>query len=153
MDAAIINPFINATINVLDTMAFIKARPEKPYLKKDDTARGDVTGVIGLTGMSHGTISVTFEEECILKIVSNMFGEPIESLDSEVADAVGELTNMISGQARMELERNGKIFEAAIPSVITGKGHKIIHITEGPKIAIPFLTDGGTFTIEVCMAG
>jgi chemotaxis protein CheX len=152
MDATIINPFINATINVLDTMAFVKAKPGKPYLKKDDTARGDVTGVIGLTGMAHGTISVTFEENSILKIISNMFGEEITTLDHEVADAVGELTNMISGQARMELEQKGKVFEAAIPSVITGKGHKIIHITEGPKIAIPFEIDEGAFTIEVCMA-
>ena len=152
MDATIINPFINATINVLDTMAFVKTKPGKPYLKKDDTARGDVTGVIGLTGMAHGTISVTFEEDSILKIVSNMFGEKIEVLDHEVADAVGELTNMISGQARMELEQKGKIFEAAIPSVITGKGHKIVHITDGPKIAIPFSLDEGMFTIEVCMA-
>ena len=152
MDANIINPFINATINVLETMAFVKARPGKPYLKKDDTARGDVTGVIGVTGVAHGTISVTFEEDSILKIVSNMFGESIQTLDHEVADAVGELTNMISGQARMELEKKGKVFEAAIPSVITGKGHKIIHITDGPKIAIPFSIDEGTFTIEVCMA-
>lgn len=152
MDASIINPFINATINVLDTMAFIKTKPGKPYLKKDDTARGDVTGVIGLTGMAHGTISVTFEEDSILKIVSNMFGEKIETLDHEVADAVGELTNMISGQARMELEQKGKVFEAAIPSVVTGKGHKIIHITDGPKIAIPFTIDKGAFTIEVCLA-
>jgi chemotaxis protein CheX len=152
MDAVIINPFINSTINVLNTMAFVKATAGKPYLKKDDTARGDVTGVIGITGMAHGTVSVTFEEPCILKIVSNMFGETLETLDNEVADAVGELTNMISGQARMELEKEGRLFEAAIPSVITGKGHKIIHITEGPKIAIPFNTDGGAFTIEVCLS-
>ena len=152
MDATIINPFINATMNVLSTMAFVKAVPGKPYLKKDDTAMGDVTGVIGITGQAHGTISVTFEEESILKIVSNMFGEKIETLDHEVADAVGELTNMISGQARMELEQKGKLFEAAIPSVITGKGHKIIHITDGPKIAIPFTVDSGAFTIEICLA-
>lgn len=152
MDATIINPIINATINVLDTMAFVKAKPGKPYLKKDDIARGDVTGVIGMTGAAHGTVSVTFEEESILKIVSNMFGESIESVDNEVADAVGELTNMISGQARMELEQKGKVFDAAIPSVITGKGHRVIHITEGPKIAIPFSMDEGMFTIEVCLA-
>jgi len=80
-----------------------------------------------------------------------MFGETMTELNSEIADAVGELTNMISGQARMELEQKGKLFEAAIPSVITGKGHKIVHITEGPKIAIPFSIDEGAFTIEVCM--
>jgi len=151
MDASLINPFISATINVLETMAFIKCKAEKPYLKKDDVAKGDVTGVIGITGASNGTIAVTFEEETILKIVSNMFGEEMTKLNNEVADAVGELTNMISGQARRELEENGKIFEAAIPSVVAGKNHQITHYTDGPKIAIPFTTDGGRFTIEVCL--
>ncbi|MBA4368621.1 MAG: chemotaxis protein CheX [Desulfobacterium sp.] len=151
MDASLINPFINATINVLETMAFIKCKAEKPYLKKDDVAKGDVTGIIGITGESNGTIAVTFEEVTILKIVSNMFGEEMKQLNSEVADAVGELTNMISGQARRELEENGKVFEAAIPSVVSGKNHQITHYTDGPKIAIPFLTDGGRFTIEVCL--
>lgn len=153
MDANIINPFINATMNVLGTMASIKATTGKPYLKKDNVAKGDVTGVIGLTGAANGTISVTFDEGSILQIVSNMFGEEMTVLDDEIADAVGELTNMISGQARKELEAKGKIFHAAIPSVITGKGHKVIHITSGARIAIPFETEKGSFTIEVCLEG
>lgn len=151
MDAKFINPFINATTNVLETMAFIKSVPGKPYLKKDDVAKGDVTGVIGITGETNGTIAVTFEEACILKIVSNMFGEEMTTLNSEIADAVGELTNMISGQARRELEGLGMVFEAAIPSVVSGRSHSITHYTDGPKIAIPFTTDGGKFTIEVCL--
>jgi len=150
MDVRFINPFINATSNVIETMAFMKIDAGKPYLKKDSVAKGDVTGVIGLTGVANGTISVTFQEKCILKIVSNMFGEEMKVLDEEIADAVGELTNMISGQARKELEETGKIFRAAIPSVITGKNHSIAHYTAGPKIAIPFYTDDGNFTIEVC---
>jgi chemotaxis protein CheX len=150
MDVRLINPFINATLNVLETMAFIKVAPGKPYVKKDNVAVGDVTGVLGLTGVANGTISVSFEEQCILTIVSNMFGETMERLDDDISDAVGELTNMISGQARRELEQMGKVFKAAIPSVVTGKNHSIRHYSEGPKIAIPFNTDGGDFTIEVC---
>lgn len=151
MDAKLINPFIHATTNVLDTMAFISCRAGKPYLKKDDIAKGDVTGVIGLTGDTNGTIAVTFDEGSILKIVSNMFGEEMKELNHEIADAVGELVNMISGQARRELEEIGRVFDAAIPSVISGKDHCIIHYTDGPKIAIPFTTDHGSFTIEVCL--
>ncbi len=150
MDVRLINPFINATANVIETMAFMKIKAGRPYLKKDSVAKGDVTGVIGLTGVANGTISVTFQERCILKIVSNMFDEEMKVLNEEIADAVGELTNMISGQARKELEETGKIFHAAIPSVITGKNHTISHFTSGPKIAIPFYTDDGNFTIEVC---
>lgn len=152
MDANLINPFIHATMRVLETMAFVKCKAGKPYLKKDDIAKGDVTGVIGITGNeANGTIAVTFDSGSILKIVSNMFGEEMTILNHEVADAVGELTNMISGQARRELEEKGKVFEAAIPSVVTGENHTIIHYTDGPKIAIPFATEGGNFTIEVCM--
>lgn len=151
MDAKLINPFINATTNVLETMAFAKCSAGKPYLKKDDVATGDITGIIGITGAANGTIAVTFDEGSILKIVSNMFGETMEQLDHEVADAVGELVNMISGQARRELEETGRKFNAAIPSVVRGKGHSIIHYTDGPKIAIPFQTEGGSFTIEVCI--
>ena len=131
-------------------MAFIKVRAGKPYLAVDNVAKGDVTGIIGLTGVTNGTISVTFQEACILRIVSNMLGEEMTVLNSEIADAVGELTNMISGQARKELDEVGKVFKAAIPSVITGPGHTITHYSDGPRIAIPFFTDNGEFTIEVC---
>lgn len=150
MDVKLINPFINATINVLETMAFVTVNAGKPYVKKDNVAVGDVSGVLGLTGVANGTIAVTFEEKCILNIVSNMFGETMDKLNHEIADAVGELTNMISGQARRELEEVGKVFKAAIPSVVTGRDHSITHYSDGPKIAIPFSTEGGEFTIEVC---
>jgi chemotaxis protein CheX len=150
MEAELINPFINATLSVLDTMAFVKAKAGKPYLKKDDTAIGDVSGVIGLTGDANGSFSVTFDTNSILKVVSNMFGEEMDVLTDEVADAVGELTNMISGQARREIENSGRVFHAAIPSVVTGKNHRILHITSGPKIAIPFSMDAGQFAIEIC---
>jgi chemotaxis protein CheX len=128
MDVKMVNPFINATMNVLETMAFTKSEAGKPYIKKDNVAKGDVSGVIGFTGETNGTISVTFDELCILKIVSNMFG-----------------------QARKELGEMGKLFHGAIPSVITGKNHKLESLTKGPRIAIPFKTDAGSFTIIVCL--
>jgi len=151
MDANLINPFIDATLNVLGTMASTRARAGKPYIKKDKVARGDVTGVIGLTGEARGTISVSFSEKSILAIVSNMFGEEIKELNEEINDAVGELSNMISGQARKRLEDLGKTLHGAIPSVIMGKNHTLTHMTTSPVIAIPFSTDNGDFTIEVCI--
>ena len=151
MDVKLINPFINATMNILETMAFTKSQAGQPYLKKDDAAHGDVSGVIGFTGETNGTVSVTFDETCILKIVSNMFGEEMKEINNEITDAVGEITNMISGQARKELEEMGKLFHGAIPSVISGKNHKLETMTKGPRIAIPFKTDARGFTIIVCL--
>jgi len=136
---------------VLKTMAHTQVHSGKPYLKKDRIARGDVSGLIGLTGDVSGTISVSFSEKSILAIVTRMFGEEVTALNEEIGDAVGEIANMISGQARQVLEEMGLPLQAAIPSVIMGKGHQICHITAHPVIAIPFETDnGGGFTIEVC---
>ena len=153
MDAKIINPFIKATVNVLEIMAFVKSEAGKPHLKKDNVVQGDVSGIVGFTGEANGTVSVTFDELCILKIVSNMFGEEMAEINNEITDAVGELTNMISGQARKELEEIGKVFHGAIPTVITGKNHTLETMTKGPKIAIPFKTECGSFTIEICFEG
>lgn len=150
MDVKLINPFIDATLNVLGTMASTKVQHGKPYLKKDQVARGDVSGVIGLTGETRGTISVSFTEASILPIVSNMLGEEVKELNEEIEDAVGEITNMISGQARKKLEELGRTLKAAIPTVITGRDHAVKHVTTYPIIAIPFSTDSGEFTIEVC---
>lgn len=153
MDVKLINPFISATIEVLETMAFTKVNAGKPYLKKGGAAEGDVSGVIGLTGEKNGSISISFSDTCIIKIVSNMLGEEYNSVNDDVKDAVGELTNMISGQARKALDEIGHTFNAAIPTVIVGKNHTISHITRGPMIAIPFDTADGPFTIEVCFDG
>ena len=150
MDVKLIEPFVDATMNVLETMAFIKVSPGEPYLKHDNVAKGEVTGLIGLTGEVGGTLSVSFTEASILFVVSNMFGEEMKELNEEIKDAVGEITNIISGQARQKLEKSGRSLKAAIPSVITGKNHTITHITPYPVYAVDFSTDNGKFTIEVC---
>jgi chemotaxis protein CheX len=149
MDVKYINPFITATLHVLDTLAHIQAQPGKPYVKRDKIATGDVTAVMGLTGAARGTVSVSFSEECILSIVSGMFGEEMKELNEEIRDAAGEISNMISGQARRTLEEMDLSLSAAIPTVIMGRGHSLSPITTYPVIAIPFKTERGGFTIEV----
>ncbi|MBW1671711.1 MAG: chemotaxis protein CheX [Deltaproteobacteria bacterium] len=151
MDVIFINPFLEATIDVLKTMAFVEPRPGKPYLKKDDLARGDVSGVIGFTGATTGSMALSFSEGCISKIVSNMLGEEIKGINGDIKDAVGEITNMVSGAARKKLESIGLSISAAIPTVIAGKDHSISHIMGGPSIIIPFETDQGSFVVDVCM--
>ncbi len=150
MRAEHINPFIHAMVSVLKTMASVQATPDKPYLKKDDVAIGDVSSIVGLTGVPTGSFSLSFEKKCILKIASNMFMEEVNELNSYTVDAVGELANMVSGQARMKMEAAGFLCTGAIPTIARGEGHQVRHFTDGPKIAIPFSTPDGRFFMEVC---
>ncbi len=150
LKAEVINPFLEATVSVVKTMALVEPVPGKPYIKKGNSAVGDVSGIVGITGMTEGSICLTFSKSCILSIVSKMFGEDQKEINEEVKDAVGELTNMISGDSRRRLEAIGYCFNGAIPSVVSGKGHEIKHITKGPILSIPFSTNHGNFTVEVC---
>lgn len=152
MNVEFINPFINATINVLSTMGGINPRPQKPHLKNGNRSYGDVTGIIGLAGKhAKGSFAVSFSKSCIARVVSNMLGEDVLDMDQDIIDAVGEITNMISGGARAELENKGYSFEMAIPSIVSGTNHKIVHITDFPVIVVPFETDYGPFFVEACL--
>jgi chemotaxis protein CheX len=151
MDAILINSFVAAVVKVLKTMAFTETKPGKAYLKTGREATGDVSGVIGMTGKREGSMSISFDESTICTIVSKMFGESITTINEEVADAVGELTNMICGDARRTLEGEGHIIKGAIPTVIAGKDHTIKHISNDPVIAIPFTSDAGKFMMEISL--
>ena len=151
MNVKFINPFLEGTISVLKTMAFVEPRAGKPYLKMDTRAKGDVSGVIGLTGSATGSLALSFTEGAICKIVSNMLGEDINIVNDNIKDAVGEITNMISGVARKNLEAEGFYIQAAIPTVVAGKNHSISHVMGGPSLIIPFEIDEGTFVVDVCL--
>lgn len=151
-DVGFINPFLEAVVSVLGTMANVEGKPGKPYVNTTRTATGDVTGIIGITGQSAGTMSLTLSKGAILLIVNNMLHESYTDLNDDIADAVGELTNMIAGQARMHLSQQGLNFQASTPSVIMGKGHRLSHVSGSPILAIPFTTEGGDLVVEVAFA-
>jgi chemotaxis protein CheX len=150
MKAEFINPFLEATVSVLKTMAFLEPIPGNPYIKKGGAASGDISGIVGITGEAEGSLCLSFSKACILFIISKMLGEEQKEINEEVKDAVGELTNMISGDSRRRLQEIGHSFQGAIPSVISGPGHEVKHITRGPILSIPFTTQAGDFIVEVC---
>ncbi|MDR2124822.1 MAG: chemotaxis protein CheX [Desulfovibrio sp.] len=142
--------FIRATLDVLKTMAFLEAKAGTPYVKKDRTAEGDVSAIIGVTGDRTGTISVSFSRACALALVRGMLGDSVEDIVQDTRDAVGELANMVSGQARASLAARGIVMQGSTPSVIMGVGHHISHQSGRPVMAIPFSAESGEFTVEFC---
>lgn len=151
MDVKFINPFIYGTIDVMEKMAFVKPIPGKPYAKTDDIAHGEISGIIGMTGDATGSLAMSFGEACIIGIVAKMLGETHSEMNRAVLDAVGELTNMISGSARKLMEKDDLKVFAAIPTIVFGRAHTVRHVIKGPSIVIPFQTEVGSFVIDVCL--
>jgi chemotaxis protein CheX len=154
MKAEFVNPFLNAILDVLATMARIEASPGKPYLKNKRNSLGDVSGLIGLTGnQMKGSLAISFSESVIFQVAENMLGERVDSVNDLVTDLVGEITNMVTGGAKRTLSEMGYDFDLAIPGVVAGKDHVITHKTNGQTIILPFHTDPGDFFVEICFEG
>lgn len=150
MNVEFINPFLSSLLNVLSTMAQTDLTPGKPRIKKDEIARGDVSGLIGMVGpQTKGSFSISFEEKLALEIMNRMLGEKPSHINEEVTDMIGEITNMVTGGAKNILGEKGYEFQMATPVVVSGKGHTITHKCDGAKILIPFTSGFGEAHIEV----
>ena len=151
MNANFVNPFIAGLLNVLETMAQTTLKPGRPKRKQNDVAKGDVSGLIGMVGPeTKGSFSITFDANLALTIMERMVGERPEKLDAEVGDMVGEITNMIAGNAKRDLAELGYDFGMATPVVVSGTDHSISHQVDGAKIILPFMCDDGNAHMEIC---
>lgn len=146
-----INPFITAALNVLKVQAGTDAIHGKTYLKKPtEQFVGDISGIIGIVSDTFtGSVVISFPEKSFLKIISQMIGEEVQTLDKDVCDGAGEIINIIFGQAKISLNELGYGIRSAIPSVVTGKNHSLSAQTKGPVIVIPFESNMGPFFIEI----
>ena len=114
-------------------------------------ALGDFSAIIGVTGPHKGSICVTFTKEGAFSVVQAMLGDGIEDLEQDAVDTVGEIANMVSGQARAILAEKGVILQGSTPTIITGEKHNIIHLSGAPVMCIPFAIPEGSFTVEFCL--
>lgn len=150
MRAEFINPFVSATLNVFETMLGTKLTRGELSLKKSHAPMHEVCGLIGLAGKCHGMVVVGFGRETALQLAGILLGTKVHELNSDVVDAVGELTNMIAGAAKTQLGE----FQLSIglPTVICGKTNTINFPSGSPPLIIPFDGDMGPVCVEVGMS-
>ena len=147
MKAEHINPFIASTVEVFATMLQCKlTRGELSTSNRFQPAH-EVSGVIGLTGKATGTVVVSLDRNVAISAAEAMLGARPAELNGDVIDAVGEVTNMIAGRAKSQLEHLS--MKLALPTVITGKNHVIRFGSAAQTICIPYECQWGELTLEV----
>lgn len=149
MDVAYVNPFVISTIETFQKMLNSDATPGQVQLKNDTTYTYDVSGVIGLSGEAQGSICLSFPKLIALKVVSGLVGADIKIIGPEVADAIGEIANIIAGNAKQHLTQFN--LSISLPKVIMGKNHKIASQRGVPTIVVPFESSYGNFAMEVSL--
>lgn len=149
MDNAFIDPIEESAVNVFETM--LGCTPTRTDVTISDSFRNefDVTGVIGLSGQASGTIIISLEEQVALSAAGAMLCMECSQLDEDVLDVVGELTNMIAGNAKARLEQYE--MKLALPTVITGTEHVIRFTSKVRPAIVSFQCKWGKFSIEVAL--
>ncbi|MDJ0809167.1 MAG: chemotaxis protein CheX [Desulfobacterales bacterium] len=149
MNAQYINPFIKAVTDLFATMIAQPVRLGKPILKKTPAASHPINSVIQIDGQARGCVVVSFPEPVALALASALLDEAMDEIDADCLDALGEIANMIAGNAKNEFpEDTGAM---SVPQVSMDPS-AITYPPDVPIISIPCDTNDGELIIDVALA-
>jgi len=149
MKAQYINPFIDASLNLFREYMKLSIKPGKPFVLKDPGKMMGVSAIIGLAGDTTGALVLSFSRETAIEMVSRLEGKPYIALGAEILDGVGEMVNIIAGNAKKGLEQFR--ISISLPGVITGNDYHINWPQGVPVICIPYESEIGRFSINVSL--
>lgn len=144
-----VNPFILSNMETFSKMVGCEAKPGKPALKQDARLDYDISGIIGLSGKVIGTVALAFPEPTALAVCNKFMSADLKEMNGEILDAVGELVNIVAGNAKKGLSEFS--IEISLPSVIVGKNHRIVEPKGCLGFIIPFATALGNFHMAVSL--
>jgi len=143
-----IEPFIEATVGLFRNMLSMEVEYLNPYLlNRESHHEWEVSGIIGIAGDAKGVVVISFSGELAAMLTSKLVNRQVEVDDPDVIDAVGELVNIIAGNAKKGLEQYR--LSISLPSIISGLDHRISWQSEVPIVGIPFKVAGGSFHLSV----
>ncbi len=149
MKAEYFNPFMTSLANAFETMLSCPVHRGKLAFKLAETPVFEVSGVICLSGRAVGTVVLSLSREVAIKAAGAMLMMEATELNSDVVDAVGELTNMVAGAAKAQLEELK--LSISLPNVIIGIGHEVHFPSNVTPICVPYTCEWGPLAIEVGM--
>jgi chemotaxis protein CheX len=146
MDTIMIPHLIEATIDVFGTMLGRQVDTGDPIVGQPPP-RTNVVSTVGFAGSNSGLVTLGCSSDAAREITASLLQLDPSEVDAELADAMGEMTNMIAGKAKGELEE----FEMSLslPTVISGKNHKVQFGSQVKPICIPFSSLHGELSVEV----
>lgn len=148
--ARCVNPVIVATRSVFETMLDITPRRSGLSLNDELVPSHELSAVIGITGQLLGTVVLSLSESAAIGVYNAMLDQKVTQVNNDVCDAVAELTNMIAGAAKSQLEGLG--LQISIPNIVSGRSFRILYPSRVTPVCIAYESDIGPLTVEVGFA-
>jgi chemotaxis protein CheX len=151
MKVEYINPFIEASVSIIEQLTGLKPKLGKVTMKSTPYSSDSLVIFIGVTGMIKGNVVMSFDPHVAARIVSSMMGGMEVDINDELSkSAVGEVGNMILGHTAMIFSEREINIDISPPTILVGKNMQVSN-ENGMVIRIPVLfEDGDTmFTLDV----
>lgn len=150
MDTKYLEPFVKAVAHCFETMvgtSDLRAGPAE--CNRPASYPCDISGIIGLSGGACGSVALNFTNEAASSVISKMINAPVKQTDPELSDGIGELVNIIAGNAKAHPILQPFNLSISLPNMILGPGHIIVSPKRAEPIIVPFSSSIGNFILEV----
>jgi chemotaxis protein CheX len=146
VNAKYISPVILAVQNVFNTMIHLPMVAGKQSFKREKRPTTEVTSMVTMSGPVSGFICLGLSTKLAFLLASKLLECEISDANADCIDAVGEVTNMIAGNAKSEFPDDGIVI--SVPKV-SFKSAKDPYPTTAPVISIPFESQGEDFLVDM----
>ena len=148
LDSEILNPFLQAASAVI--LSLLGEKPEKESVELTGIANGfgrDIAVIIGMAGGIYGRVVVVLKEEVARRIASEMIEDKVDEMTDVSYSAIGEMGNMIAGNASIELAEKGYACELTPPTVLSGKELRISKLKDIQMLTVSYKTSSGQISV------
>jgi chemotaxis protein CheX len=147
MKAENINPFIESVEETFENMLDCAVESQNPILDEEAQGAPDIIGVVGLSGTAQGIVALKLPVKTALAAVGKMVGMEFRGVDSSIIDGVGELVNIIAGNAKAKFR--GQSISLSLPTVVRGSIYRISNLNNAVWLTVPFKSALGEFSLSV----
>ena len=140
---------ITATQEVFSSMLMVEVAGEVVPGAGRGEISANLSSMIGLGGGVRGVLAVHCPGLVAREITGGFLGMPVEELDEDVKDAIGEIANMVAGNLKVAFGGCGVDIELAIPSSVIGESIRVSGIVGAKRHLVVFHHESGPFWIEL----
>lgn len=151
LDVRHINPFLQATLSIMEQTTGLKLAVGKPGVGNLQFPNATFILQVGVTGVLKGQVLLVMNEDNAKRIASMMMmGMPVEALDEMATSALCELSNMIMGSTATLFSTQQMAMDITPPIALQGSNLKLQ--TDAQALKIPLSLDGAEMvTLYLCI--
>ena len=126
MDAKLVNPIIDAFMDVMPQMGFPMPKRLRVYLQERNVISNGVTLTLGFTKQMHGKVIYNMTADTARYIASTMMlGVPVVNFNELAQSALREMSNMLTARAATKFSELGLDIDITTPELVIDEDNTI----------------------------